>query len=248
MVGHHIAYNNARSEQNWGDWELFLWDSTQRRKPVRLDESDGEVPNAPFLLVTADDTNLAWLHPLKDGSREVRLHDVMTGRTRVVHVGHEGAPLIAGHLLIWPEAFAPDTPARLVAVDLHTLKPAALPGPLSGLRDPQEMSTDGRTYAWTTKDGTRLMVWRQGWAAARIVVERPKENPVSWPKVSGDTVSWVDDRTYTADLRAGSYVPMTRQWGGAEVWGRYLHIGVPNGAGLSFHLDTSKLPPLPRCS
>ncbi|MGW5242022.1 hypothetical protein ACWEOW_24085 [Monashia sp. NPDC004114] len=247
-VGHDVAYENLRSDQNWGDWELFLWDSTKRRRPVKLDESDGEVPNAPFLLVTTDDSRLAWLHPLKDGRREVRLHDATTGKTRVAHVGHEGAPFFAGDLLVWPEAFAPDAPTQLVAVDRTTLKPAALPKPLAELRDPQEMSTDGRTYAWATKDRTRLMAWRAGWPAPRLIRHIGVGDPVTWPKVSGDTVSWVEDRTYTADLRSGSYAPMTKQAGGAEVWGTFLQIGLPKGAGASFHLDTSKLPPLPTCS
>ncbi len=248
MVGDHVAFENARSEQNWGDWELFLWDSTKQARPVRLDESDGNVPNAPFLLVANNDTQLAWLHPLKDGRREVRVHDVTTGKTRVVHVGHEGAPFIAGRLLVWPEAFAPDTPTKLVAVDLVTLKPAVLPQPLAELRDPQEMSTDGHTYAWATMDRRKLMVWRPGWPAVRVIVEQTEGDPVTWPKVSGDTVSWVAERTYTADLRSGSYAPMTKQAGAAEVWGRFLRIGVSKAAGKSFYLDTSRLPPLPRCS
>ncbi len=247
MVGDHVAYYGARSEQNWGDWELFLWNSATPGKPIKLDASDGNAPNAPFLLVAGDAAHLAWLHPLKDGRSEVRLYDVTNQKTRVAHIGHEGAPFIAGDLLVWPEAFAPDTPTRLVAVDLKTLKPAALPGPLAELRDPQEMSADGRTFAWATKDRTKLMAWREGWAASRVIVENPEGNPVTWPKVSGETVSWVDERTYTADLRSGSYAPMTKQYGGAETWGGLLHIGLPKSAGTSYHLDTSKLPPLPTC-
>ena len=87
----------------------------------------------------------------------------------------------------------------------------------------------------------------QGWPAARVIAENADGNPVTWPKVSGDTVSWVGERTYTADLRSGSYAPMTKRAGSAEVWGRFLRIGLPKGAGASYHIDTSKLPPLPRC-
>ena len=248
LVGHHVAYQRLRSDENWGDWELYLWDSTRQGRPVKLDESDGQVPNAPFLLVATSGDALVWLHPLKDGRREVRLHQVAAGRTTVVHVGHVGTPLVAGDLLMWPEAFAIDTSPRLVAVDLRTLEPAPLPGPLAELRDPQEMSSDGGTFAWASADRRRLLVWQRGWPAARVVTETEEGNPVTWPKVSGDTVSWVADRTYTADLRSGSFAPMTKQWGAAEAWGdRFLHIGVPAGSGDGFHLDTSTLPPLPGC-
>ncbi|MEW1952070.1 hypothetical protein [Terrabacter sp. NPDC080008] len=247
VAGEHVAFERPRSQENWGDWELFLWDSTRRRGPVRLDESDGLVPAAPFLLVTATDRALAWLHPLRDGRREVRLHDLGTGKTTVVHVGHVGAPLIAGRLLMWPEAFAQDAPARLVAVDVETHQPVLLPPQLAELRDPQEMSSDGRTFAWASADRTRLMAWRQGWPEPRLVAGSTEGNAITWPKVSGDTVSWVADRTYTADLRSGSYVAMTKAWGGAGTWGPYLHIGVSKGVGRSFHLATAALPPLPRC-
>lgn len=248
LVGHHVAYQRLRSDENWGDWELYLWDSTKRGRPVKLDDSDGQIRNAPFLLVAASDDALVWLHPLEDGRREVRLHQVATGRTTIVHVGHVGTPLVAGDLLLWPEAFAIDASPRLVAVDLRTLKSVRLPGPLAELRDPQEMSSDGRTFAWASADRRRLMVWQRGWPAARVVTETEEGNQITWPKVSGDTVSWVADRTYTADLRSGSFTPMTKQWGAAESWGdRFLHIGVPAGAGDSFHLDTSTLPPLPSC-
>jgi hypothetical protein len=233
---------------NGDDWELFLWDSTRRHEPVTLDESDGDVATAAAQLAAADDTHLAWVHSLEGGRGELRLHDLTAGHTRVVHVGRVGAPLIAGRLLLWPEASAPGAPARLLAMDLRRLRPAALPQLLTALRDPQEMSSDGRTYAWTTKDHTRLMVWRQGWQAARVIVENHQGTPVHAPKVSGDTVSWSDERTWTADLRSGSYAPMTQEWGGAEVWGKVLHIGIPKVAGSGFHLDTSKLPPLPTCS
>jgi len=246
LVDHYVAYQHGRSEENWGDWELYLWDSVTGARPRKLDESDGQVPNAPFLLVSTGDRALVWLHPLKDGRREVRLHDVTTGKTQVVHAGHVGAPLIAGKALMWPEALAPDAAPRLQAVDLETLKPISLPAQIADVQDPQEMSSDGRTFAWASDDRSRLMAWRQGWAAPRVVVAA-QGSPITWPRVSGDTVTWVADRTFTADLRSGSFAPMTRQWGSAEVWGPYLHIGVSKGSGSSYHLATAALPPLSGC-
>ncbi len=247
IVGDHVAFYRQRSDHNGDDWELFLWDSTKRRTPVKLDEADTQVPSKVAQLATTDDTHLAWLHPLADGRSEVRLHDLTTDRTRVVRVGREEAPLISGHLLLWLEAATPGAPARLLAADLRTLKRAALPKTLAELRDPQEMTADGRTYAWTTKDHTRLMVWRQGWPSPKVIVENTDGDPVTGPRVSGETVSWSAGRTYTADLRSSSYTPMTSQWGGAKVWGTFLHIGIPKVAGSGFLLDTSKLPPLPEC-
>lgn len=133
------------------------------------------------------------------------------------------------------------------SVDLETLQPISLPAQIADVRDPQEMSSDGRTFAWASGDRSRLMAWRQGWPAPRVVVAA-QCSPITWPKVSGDTVAWVADRTYTADLRSGSFAPMTRQWGSAEVWGPYLHIGVSKGAGSSYHLATAALPPLSGCA
>lgn len=247
LAGHHVAFERLRSEQAWGDWELLLWDSTTRKEPLTLDESDGKAPNAPFLLVSANDQALAWLHPLKDGRRQVRLHDVRTGRTEIVHVGHVGTPLIAGDLLMWPEASAPNTPPKLAAVDMKSRRPVQLPPQLADLLDPQEMSSDGRTFAWASADRSQLMAWQRGWPKARVIAKAAEGSPITWPKVTGDTVSWVADRTYTADIRSSSYVPMTKAWGGAETWGPYLHIGVPEGSGSSFHMSAATLPPLPPC-
>ena len=111
---------------------------------------------------------------------------------------------------------------------------------------PANVAYPDRWIAWINR--RRLLAWQRGWPAARVVTETEEGTPVTWPKVSGDTVSWVADRTYTADLRSGSFAPMTKQWGAAEAWGdRFLHIGVPAGSGDGFHLDTSTLPPLPGC-
>jgi hypothetical protein len=68
-------------------------------------------------------------------------------------------------------------------------------------------------------------------------------------------VTWSSDATYAADLRSGSYVKLTPEYGASKAKGTHLEfmygttqVKSQYPALVSFVVDVSKLPPLPGCS
>jgi hypothetical protein len=120
--------------------------------------------------------------------------------------------------LVWRAGYD-DTPAPLGAADARTGAPAALPVQLREVRSHRYLAADGRTLVWVTTGGRTLVTWRPGWPAPRTVVTVDEQEAAQWPGVSGEIVTWgTAEAKFVADLRTGSRVQVTRQYGLSRAW------------------------------
>ncbi|MEU7760034.1 MULTISPECIES: hypothetical protein [Micromonospora] len=245
-----------------GGAELFVWDAETGAEPRQVASADQG--GVPFLL---QDGKLAVTRILDKDRAELTLHDLAAGTVRTVATGQVSAVGFRGADLIWFDRAT----GRLNAIGPdETAGPPAPPA--LGPGTTVDMTTDGRTTAWMSRDERDLTVWRPDWTAPvrilRVTPPRPAtpslppgarpptEDPfhrIASPTAVGDLVlfdyhlGW-----YVADLRTGSYVRLTADHAQAMVSGSALLMdpddnSVPTERHAYSLLRLDRLPPLPAC-
>ncbi|WP_197494833.1 hypothetical protein [Micromonospora sp. NBRC 110037] len=244
-----------------GSAELFVWDAETGAEPRQVANAGQRA--VPFLL---QDGRLAVTRILGKDRAELTLHDLAAGSVRTVATGQVSAVGFRGADLIWFDratgrlnAIGPDGTAGASA------QPALGPGAV-------DVTTDGRTTAWVSRDERDLTVWRPDWTApVRILrvtspppatpslppgARPPTDDPfhrIAGPTAVGDLVLFdYHQGWYVADLRTGSYVRLTADHADAMVSGPALLMdpednSVPAERHAYSLLRLDRLPPLPAC-
>ncbi|MGW4156776.1 hypothetical protein ACWEDF_26855 [Micromonospora chersina] len=247
-----------------GGAELFVWDAETGAAPRQV--AGGQVAFPASL----HEGKLAVTTILGKDRAELALHDLAAGTVRTVATGPVTAVGFRGAELLWFD----EATGRLNAVgpDGTTGSP---PQPDLGPRATADMTTDGRTTAWVSRDERDLTVWRPDWAAPVRVfrVTPPSPAPTAGPSLPpgagpptadpfhrvasptavGDLVIFdYHQGWYVADLRTGSYVRLTADHAPAVVSGSALLVdpddtSVPPERHAYSLLRLDRLPPLPGC-
>ncbi|MEU6880589.1 hypothetical protein [Streptomyces sp. NPDC046712] len=232
-------------------WSLYVWDATTgaSRRLARADRP-GPLPQP----VVRDGT-VHWAQGVGGGKATVYAAAAGGGAPRALRTGVMDAPFAAGDLLVWRESVGSGT--RLAAVSLSGARPAALPGPLTALRDIRSVVSDGRTWAWVEGETEpRLMVWRTGDARpAAVVTTSPAVDGMDQLRISGRLVTWrTPETSYALDLGSGSYARITPAYGYAQARGGALAVAYSVGNAKTSGsrpviqvVDTGRLPGLPGC-
>ncbi|MEU5526766.1 hypothetical protein ABZ744_07485 [Micromonospora chersina] len=248
-----------------GGAELFVWDAETGAAPRQV---AGTAQVAfPALL---HDGKLAVTRILGRDRAELTLHDLAAGTVRTVATGPVTGVGFRGADLLWFDRAT----GRLNAVGPEgeagsPSQPALGPGATA------DVTTDGRTTAWVSRDERALTVWRPDWAAPVRVfrVTPPPRTPTAGPSLppgarppTADPFHRVASPTavgdlvifdyhlgwYVADLRSGSYVRLTADHARAVVSGSALLMdpddtSVPPQRHAYSLLRLDRLPPLPAC-
>jgi len=253
--GRWLIFSTTTVQDVVGPWKLYAWDSAGHLGPHEFAHEDDPVPTSRALQTSTTAGKVTWAQGIADGGQAIHVFDLVSGRDRVVRQAHVGRPLFAGTTLVWPEAAAPDTPARLKALSDYGLgAPYDLPEPLRRIGEPQNLATDGVTWAWASPDFGTLYAWRTGWADSETIhTTDARHDHVEWMAVAGDLVTWTGNATYIADLRSHSFTRVTPAYGGSVAFGKAIGVGYPDtldkgGTETDFVVKEAALPPLPNCA
>ncbi|WP_328652829.1 hypothetical protein OG598_02330 [Micromonospora sp. NBC_00330] len=247
-----------------GGSELFAWDAESGTAPRQV------LGTADFLFrPPLRDGKLAVTRIIGEDRNELTVHDLAAGTVRTVATGPVGGVGFHGADLLWFDRAT----GRLNAVGPDG-RAGSAPQPSPGPGTTVDVTTDGRTTAWVSRDERTLTVWRPDWAAPVRVfrvtpppakaaatslppgTRPPTVDPfhtVATPTAVGDLVifryhlGW-----YVADLRTGSYVRLTADHAHAVVSGEALLVDPDNNSDPAQQhayslLRPDRLPPLPAC-
>jgi hypothetical protein len=254
--GRWLVFMADRTQELTGAWDLYAWDSKGTAAPHVIASDPGTAPNSPVEWPRVSNGKATWVQSQADGTQQVHLYDLATGKDKVVHSGHIGASLFAGDLLVWTEAVKADAPVTLAAVSVATGAPAQLPAPLAQAQTaPATITSDGKTWAWTSADYQTLYAWRTGSPAAVTVRTDDQGDTMDTVGASGDIVTWTSSQaTYAANLKTGSFTQVTKEFGSALTNGDAVAIYYPQGdlkspdlAYSAYVVKTSDLAGLPKC-
>jgi hypothetical protein len=155
-----------------------------------------------------------------------------------------------GGWLVWPESPAPDALTKLNAISLENGQPVALPAVMAAISGPAAIEATNDTMIWASKDRTELYVWKTSWPEPKRILQLDTGS-LDRPHVAGQIVSWDDGKAqFALDLRSGTYTQVTPQYGSTGGWGNALAVEYgpqQSGPGDAAVVDTTALPPLPRC-
>ncbi|MFC4145805.1 hypothetical protein ACFO0M_06025 [Micromonospora mangrovi] len=250
-----------------GGAEVFSWDATSGAAPRQVAGTGDFVFRPPLR-----DGRLALTEVLGKDRSALTLHDLAAGTARTVATGPVAGVGFHGADLLWFDRAT----GRLRAVGPDGQATSA-PQPSAGPGAAAQVTTDGRTTAWVSRDELVLTVWRPDWAAPVRVSRFTPESPspaaetvlpngvrrpttdvdpfqrVASPTVVGDLVIFdYDQGWYVADLRTGSYARLTADRADAVVSGGALLVdpdddSVPPQRQAYSLLRVDRLPPLPEC-
>ena len=255
--GRWLIFMANHSQQLTGAWDLYAWDSQGSAAPHVIASDPGTAANGTVEWPQVHNGKATWIRGLADGTQQVHLFDLATGRDEVVHTGHLGASLFAADLLVWTEALQANGPVTLEAASATTGAPATLPAPLAQAQTaPATIASDGTTWAWTSADYRTLYAWRAGMPAAVVVSAVDDGDAMDTVGVSGDVVTWTNSTaTFAADLKTRSFTQVTKEYGSAVTNGDAVAVYFPLGDVKSpdltydaYVLKTSDLSGLPQCS
>lgn len=235
--GRWLVFGVLASNDVGSKWELFAWDSRAGGAPKSIARThvgaDGNPVPGPFLYPWVDNGKATWVQgvgngkkdqKLTDVQRQVHLYDLASGTDKIVRTGRMAPSFFAGDTLVWPEAFAIDTPTKLTAATAGG-KPGSLPAALAAADGSPASASDGTTWAWTGVGNKNLYAWRAGWPAPVTVVEG---EAIDWVRVAGDVITWTDPTaTWAADLRGRAYTRITPQYGGSNSHGSAVVVSYP---------------------
>ncbi|MFD3472820.1 hypothetical protein ACFWWM_42170 [Streptomyces sp. NPDC058682] len=254
--GRWLVFDVVASNDVDSKWELFAWDSRAGGAPKSIAKTqvgpDGNPVPGPFMYPWVNDGKATWVQGVSDGTkdqkltdvqRQVHLYDLASATDKIVHTGRMAPSFFAGDTLVWPEAFAIDTPTKLTAVTAQGT-PGSLPAALAAADGSPASASDGTTWAWTGVGNKNLYAWRAGWPAPVMVVEGA---PIDWVHVAGDVITWTDSTaTWAADLRGRAYTQMTPQYGGTNSHGTAVVVSYtgPDKRSVSYVFTSAGLAPL----
>ncbi|MFJ8011104.1 hypothetical protein [Streptomyces sp. NPDC096339] len=254
--GRWLVFNTLASNDVGSKWELFAWDSRAGGAPKSIAKTqvgpDGNPVPGPFMIPWVNNGKATWVQGVSDGTknqkltdvqRQVHLYDLASATDKIVHTGHMAPSFFAGDTVVWPEAFAIDTPTKLTAGTAQG-KPGGLPEALAAADGSPASASDGTTWAWTGVGHKNLYAWRAGWPAPIVVVEGA---PIDWVHVAGDVITWTDSTaTWAADLRGRAYTQMTPQYGGTNSHGSAVVVSYPgpDKRSVSYVFTSEGLAPL----
>jgi hypothetical protein len=241
--GRWVVFGVSHNPQAQGNAPVFAWDSQTGGAPRELSQgAAGPVVHSG---------KAAWIDAY---SNQVHLYDLATGQDIRLPAIRPGGPFFTDSWLVWDDG-SDHASRRLHAVDPVTAAPVTLPSALSSLTSLRFVNGGGETVVWTQWDGVEagstLMGWRPGWATPRPLAVTAAE--VEWPYVSGDLADFTENTTtYVADLRSGSYAPISPAVSYLRVVGDTVVISYATAnyriAGPISVVRASTLPPLPKCS
>lgn len=254
--GRWLVFNVLASNDVGSKWELFAWDSQAGGAPKSIAKTqigpDGNPVPGPFMLPWVNNGKATWVQGVSDGTkdqkltdvqRQVHLYDLTSATDKIVHTGRMAPSFFAGDTLVWPEAFAIDTPTKLAAVTAQGT-PSSLPAALAAADGSPAAASDGTTWAWTGAGHKNLYAWRAGWPTPVMVVEG---GAIDWVHVAGDVITWTDPTaTWAADLRGRAYTQMTPQYGGTNSHGTAVVVSYPgpDKRSVSYVFTSAGLAPL----
>ncbi|MFJ5547893.1 hypothetical protein [Streptomyces sp. NPDC093225] len=254
--GRWLVFSVLHANDLAAAWDLYAWDASLGGPPRAIGHSatapGGAVVPGPFLYPWVHRGRATWVQAVGDGGeqqkladvrRQVHLYDLAAGTDRIVRTGHMAPSFFAGDTVVWPEAFAVDTPTKLTGTDLDG-RPVRLPAALSAADGSPAAAGNGTTWAWTARDRRTLYAWRAGWPAPAVVV---RGEGIDWVHVAGDVVTWTDPvATWGADLRTRAYTRLTPRYGGSSSHGRALVVSYPtdDSRSGSYVLSGADLPRL----
>ncbi|MET8701310.1 hypothetical protein ABZW10_20950 [Kitasatospora sp. NPDC004723] len=254
--GRWLVFSVLASNDVGSKWELLAWDSRAGGEPRSIARTqvgaDGNAVPGPFLYPWVNNGKATWVQGFSDGSkdqkladvqRQVHLYDLASGSDRIVHTGRMAPSFFAGDTLVWPEAFAIDTPTKLTGVTEQGA-PSSLPEALAAADGSPASASDGTTWAWTGAGNKNLYAWRAGWPAPVTVVEG---DAIDWVHVAGDVITWTDPTaTWAADLRGRAYTQITPKYGGTNSHGSAVVVSYPgpDKRSVSYVFTSGGLAPL----
>jgi hypothetical protein len=235
-------------------WTLYSYDTRGTGAPRVIGrQQDLQVPAGPFVVPQVRNGLATWVQPLRNGTRQVHVYDLVSHRDRVVRVAHVYRSALVGDLVVWQEAPAPDAGTVLRAVNARTGRPVALPGPVAAVRQTGEVVGDGRRWFWLASDYSGIYAWQPGWRSPVLLVGGSAV--VQDLGLAGDLLAYTDeDATFVVDLRTHSRTRVTAQYGVALTSGTTIEVGSPPVDGSKFAdldewvVNAAKLPPLPSCT
>lgn len=264
--GRWVVYVLGYDQNIANRWAIYAWDSHSTGAPHKIATSRS---GAHFTLdpqVKVHQGKATWIASTGNtDALEVHLFDLAADRDLVVESAHiSGFPFFADNLLVWSEWKAPSDPPQVKAYDIVSGAMTNLPDALKTMLNSASFASNGRTWAWIDATSRQVWAWRTDWTAPTKIFYGGQGSQVTWLQIAGDLVTWSGIVTltgkvvygvYAADLRAGSYVKLTPDYGSSMAKGTFLEFSyattktksqyIPQ---VSFVVDVSKLPPLPTCS
>lgn len=159
-------------------------------------------------------------------------------------------PILFDGLLIWREYADAGPLTRSAALDLASRRVVDPPPEIASLATASFLAGDGATLVWTEK-GTPTSVIR---VLARDRSLRSFDVPSAYPTyvtVSGRYASFYDQRPWLVDIMTGQYLPLTAEFGGADLSGSllgvYSYSTDKTAASVAQVLDLGKAPLLAAC-
>lgn len=160
-------------------------------------------------------------------------------------------PVFFDGLLIWQEFGRKGALSAIAALDVGTRRIVNPPDAMESA-SPSYLASDGSTLLWTergTTSSTLTFVRGVKGAPSRTVVV-PHGDP-GFPSVSGHYATYDAGRPWLVDLDSGQYVPLTIEYGLADLTGDLLGLKYYSedkaGASLARILDLRVVPPLVVC-
>jgi hypothetical protein len=256
--GRWVVYVLGYSQQVANPWAIFAWDSKSESAPQKIaaSQSDAFLSGDPQAKVQRG--KAIWLAgSTTTNAREVHLFDLASSKDQVVGTGNGGFPFTADNLLVWP-----GTNGLLKAYDIVNGNNVGLPVALKAIQNSGSVAGNQFVWAWTGgATQKQVWLWRTGWGVEhpwtppRKIFDAGAGSWISGMQLVGNIVTWTGDATYAADLRSGSYVKLTPQYGYSIAKGTHLAfmynttmVKSQYMSQDSYVLDVSKLPPLPSCA
>jgi hypothetical protein len=224
---------------------------------------NGSTISGPFLIPVASNGKAAWVQANVAGTGEIHLYDLESREDSILSSGAAVPPVLFWESkVLWAER-NPGGGGRMAMAEAETGEMLEISGPIRSLSSIGTMAATGDLVAWSS-DYHSIDVWRVGNEEEERIVASVSGEYVQVGDIQANDnfIAWrALEAAMIADLRSGSMVELTGEYGGAFINGDTLlvvkGIGLPEPPATDGDLrlqrfeaqvvDLTELPPLPEC-
>ena len=220
-----VVWSQGDSATNMSDWSVRAFN---QRTAATITLATSHLPDGTLLfgqqpLPVVRGVLAAWAQPQplrgSVNESEVRVVDLTSGQVTVLTSGRVSSPVFAGPLLVWARRDQDGSRYSLEAVDPDTLKPVALPAPLSDPGSIVYLAGSSQHLAWSAEGLQQLTVWTFGSGQLRRYSAPDIKHYFQFLQLAGPYVLWYGGITSTVlDLDSNAGFDVGGTVAGSDQW------------------------------
>jgi hypothetical protein len=260
--GRWLVWNQWHGFSSFDDFTTWAWDSRTGRL-LRIGSArrgpNGSFWPSPWRSPDVRDRVATWTQGSgPNGLTDVHVYNLKSTHGTVIHTGHsQGAFLLSGRLVAWPESPGPNAYTKMYTASTATGKPVSAPVALRGLAGVSGLATNGDAIAYPDRSFKSL--W---WSPS---LQQPPQEIASASRLHYIDNSVQIGRRYlgfgeqpalfVGDTKMHRYTKIGDHNGWILVDDHTLLVLQPSSMSKSLYarntiavIQTNDIPPLPTCS